>query len=74
MITGNDLIQWGFKPGKWFAGALRDAQRMESEGKSHDDVFAYLQTLQPIEMLPRTNGLPFSVLLEPESDIERDRR
>jgi tRNA-splicing ligase RtcB len=72
MITGNDLIQWGFRPGKWFAGALRDAQRMESEGKSQDEIFAYLQTLQPIEMLPRTNGLPFSVLLEPESEVERD--
>lgn len=72
MITGKDLVQWGFKPGKWFAGALAEAQRMEGEGVSHDAIFAHLQTLQPVELLPRTNAIPFNVFLEPEEDIERE--
>lgn len=72
MITGKELIQWGFKPGKWFADALAQAQRMEADGQDHDQIFAHLQTLQPIEMMPRTNGIPFNVFLEPDSDIERE--
>lgn len=72
MITGKELVQWGFKPGKWFGNALAEAQRMEGEGRSHDEIFAHLQTIQPVEMMPRTNGIPFSVFLEPESDVERD--
>ncbi len=72
MISGNDLIQWGFKPGKWFPDAIADAQRMESEGQSQDAIFAYLQAIMPVEMMPRTNQLPFSVLVEPESDVERE--
>jgi RNA-splicing ligase RtcB len=72
MITGKELIDWGFKPGKWFAGAIEVAQRMERDGQSADAIFAYLQTLQPVEIMPRTNRLPFSVFLEPESDIERE--
>ena len=72
MISGKELIQWGFKPGKWFLGAITDAQRMESEGRSRDEIFAYLQSVMPVEMMPRTNALPFSVFLEPESDVERE--
>ncbi|AZO47752.1 MAG: RtcB family protein [Mesorhizobium sp.] len=72
VITGKDLIQWGFKPGKWFPGAIADAQRMEGEGRSQDEIFAHLQTLMPVEMMPRTNALPFGVFLEPENDVERD--
>ncbi|MER8530383.1 RtcB family protein [Mesorhizobium sp. M0814] len=72
MITGKELIQWGFKPGRWFPGAIADAQRMEREGRSQDDIFAYLQTLLPVEMMPRTNALAFSVFLEPENDVERE--
>ncbi|WP_342634004.1 RtcB family protein [Mesorhizobium waimense] len=72
MITGKDLIQWGFKPGKWFPGAIADAQRMEGEGRSQDEIFAYLQTLTPVEMAPRTNALPFGIFLEPETEVERD--
>ena len=72
MISGKELIQWGFKPGKWFLGAITDAQRMEGEGRSRDEIFAYLQSVMPVEMMPRTNALPFSVFLEPESDVERE--
>ncbi|WP_352577111.1 hypothetical protein [Mesorhizobium sp. M0019] len=72
VITGKELIQWGFKPGKWFPGAIADAQRMEREGRSQDDIFAYLQTLLPVEMMPMTNALAFSVFLEPENDVERE--
>lgn len=71
MITGKELVQWGLKPGKWFPEAIATAQRMEAEGRSHDEIFAHLQTLQPVEIMPRTNGIPFSVFLEPEDEIER---
>jgi tRNA-splicing ligase RtcB len=72
MITGKELVQWGFKPGKWFPAAIEAAQRMALDGLSHDEIFAHLQTLQPATIDPRTNSLPFSVFLEPESDIERE--
>ncbi len=72
MITGKDLVQWGFKPGKWFPDAIEVAQAMERDGKNQDEIFAHLQTLQPQDIELRTNSLPFSVFLEPESDIERE--
>lgn len=72
MITGKELVQWGFKPGKWFPDAIEQAQRMERDGRTPDEIFAHIQTLQPGEIELRTNSLPFSVFLEPESDIERE--
>lgn len=72
VITGKTLIDWGFKPGKWFGSALAFAQSMEAEGQSEDAIFAELQKLQPVELLPRTNGLDFQVLIEPETQDEHD--
>jgi tRNA-splicing ligase RtcB len=71
MITGKDLVAWGFEPGKWFPAAIAAAQRMESEGRNADEILAQVRAMQPTEIPLRTNSIPFSVFLEPESDVER---
>jgi len=72
MITGLTLQEWGFKPGRWFKDALLTANRMRAEGADDDAIFAHLQTMQPVETLLRTNALPYSVFLDPETDQERE--
>lgn len=72
MITGKDLVAWGFEPGKWFPAAIAAAQRMEGEGRSADEILAHVRTLQPADVPLRTNSIPFNVFLEPESEIERN--
>jgi len=71
MIDGNTLIAWGFKPGRWFKGAISAANTMRSGGANDDEIFAHLQALQPIETLMRTNGLPFAMMIDAENDLER---
>ena len=44
MITGNDIIALGFKPGKWFKQAIDHANTHALEG---DTLRAYLQTVSP---------------------------
>ena len=72
MIDGATLIAWGFKPGKWFKDALTVANEMRANGRSDDEVFAFLQGLMPVETLMRTNSLPYSMFLDAENDLERD--
>ena len=52
MLTGNDLIQLGFKPGKWFKEAL---DHLNATGLTGDELTAYLETYRPApvrELLP----------------------
>lgn len=72
MITGKDLMSWGFEPRKWFKDGIRIANEMEAAGASRDEIFARLQELVPVETLLRTNGIPFNIFLEPDNDLERD--
>lgn len=71
MIDGNTLIAWGFQPGRWFKAALENANAMQAGGADDDAIFAALQALQPVETLMRTNGVPFSMLIEAENEMER---
>lgn len=71
-ITGKTLIEWGFKPGKWFPTALARANEMRVSGRSDDDIFEALQDLQPVEILMRTNRLDYQAFIEPENEIERE--
>ena len=71
MITGSDLIAWGFNPGKWFPGAIAEASRMRAEGADDEAVFRRLQDLMPVETLTRTNGLPYAMLLDAGTGAER---
>jgi len=71
MIDGNTLIAWGFKPGRWFKDALQTANVMRAGGADDDAIFIALQAMQPIETLMRTNGVPFSMLIDAENELER---
>lgn len=71
MITGETLIQWGFKPGRWFKGAIEAANTMRAGGFGDDAIFSALQGMQPVETLMRTNGIPFSMMIDAENDLER---
>ena len=44
---------------------------MRDGGADDDAIFAALQVMQPIETLTRTNGVPFSMLIEAENELER---
>ncbi|MCA1379460.1 RtcB family protein [Bradyrhizobium sp. BRP05] len=70
MIDGKQLITWGFKPGRWFKDALIAANAMRSGGANDDMIFKALTQMQPSEITMRTNGLPFSMLIDAENDLE----
>lgn len=70
MIDGHQLIIWGFKPGRWFKDAIIAANAMRSGGANDDVIFKSLTQMQPSEITMRTNGLPFSVLIDAENDLE----
>jgi len=71
MIDGSTLIAWGFRPGRWFHGALATANAMHAGGADDDAIFVALQAMQPAETLLRTNGVPFAMLIEPDNEQER---
>lgn len=71
MIDGNTLIAWGFRPGRWFQGALATANAMHAGGADDDAIFTALRAMQPVETLLRTNGVPFAMLIEAENEQER---
>lgn len=73
MITGKTLIEWGFEPGPWFAEAIELANDLKAKHHSPDFVITEISKLQPAEKIAaRTNALPFAVLIEPQTDIERE--
>jgi RNA-splicing ligase RtcB len=49
MITGNDLIAWGFKPGPWFKAAIAHANIMKEAGATDAELPALLQSYAPPE-------------------------
>lgn len=72
MISGKTLIDWGFKPGKWFPAAIETANRMRAQGASEDAILAAVQALMPVEALLRTNRVPYGRFLDADTDAERD--
>lgn len=73
MITGNTLIEWGFKPGKWFADALIAANELRLQGVSDDEIRVKVDGIQeklPPEIPLRGESLPFSQFIEPENADE----
>lgn len=49
MITGNKLIIWGYKPGKWFKAAL---EHINANNLSDGDAIEYLNTVAPADPIP----------------------
>lgn len=75
VITGQKLIEWGFTPGKWFAEAIEAANQMAVAGVPEDVIASAVARIAPApvqEMPLRTNSLPVSVLIDAETDEERE--
>ena len=49
MVTGNDLLNLGLKPGKWFKDALEHINAHALEGEA---LHAYLDTVKPAPVFP----------------------
>ena len=66
-ITGNDLIEMGYRSGKWFRKAL---EHVNSENLTGTALKAYLDEAQPIQILPHEMSKSFHVNIEAESELE----
>jgi hypothetical protein len=71
MITGSDLIAWGYTPGPWFSQALSEASRLAAMGIEPDKIRKRLAMFapEPVTMLARRERgeLPFHLNIEAES-------
>lgn len=76
MVTGQTLIDWGFKPGPWFKDAIAAAKKAEADGFDTVGIHFAVKQLEPkaLDLDPalqvRTNSIPFGVYLDPETDDE----
>lgn len=79
MITGHDLIQWGFKPGPWFKAAIVEANRLAQDPDI--ETFEIVEALQafappePVYIPLRAPGayrhhLHFNIDAENDGDVE----
>lgn len=74
MITGADLIAWGFKPGPWFAPALIEANRLADEGALIGQITDALAAFvpPPVDLMQRREAgeVRYSVNLIAENEAE----
>lgn len=69
MITGKDIIAWGFRQGKWFGEALKTINENDWE---EVEILAYLEQFRlpdPIELQPSKD---FVVNIHAENEFEED--
>jgi tRNA-splicing ligase RtcB (3'-phosphate/5'-hydroxy nucleic acid ligase) len=73
-ISGQDLINAGFKQGKWFAPALAAANAIISEGGSQEDALEAVRKFEPgpVIGLHAHMAVPFHLNIDAENDDERD--
>lgn len=69
-ITGNTLIEMGYRPGKWFKEALAQINERQLEGS---DLVTYLEGIKPPPMLDlHEQAKPFAVNIEAENELEAE--
>lgn len=66
-ITGNDLIEMGYRSGKWFKEALVHVNAHELNG---DALRAYLDEAQPVQIKPHGEAKPYAVNIVADSELE----
>lgn len=81
-ITGQTLIDWGFKPGKWFKDAIEAADKLAREnhfGKANHteaDMVALVKTFEPAPIIPiapqKPGDIPIHYNIDVESEFEQD--
>lgn len=67
MITGTDILNFGYKPGKWFKEAIEFANANNLEGKELED---YLKRVSPPQFEPFAENKPFYVNIIAENELE----
>jgi tRNA-splicing ligase RtcB (3'-phosphate/5'-hydroxy nucleic acid ligase) len=72
IISGQDLINAGFKQGKWFAPALVAANAILSEGGSHEAALDEVRTFEPgpVLSLHGLGAVPFQMNIDSQNDDE----
>jgi hypothetical protein len=50
MINGQDLIAWGYQPGRWFHQAIMRAERARRDGASEEEIRAIVSRLAPNDL------------------------
>ncbi|MFC6223888.1 RtcB family protein [Hymenobacter artigasi] len=69
MVTGNDLLKLGLKPGKWFKDALEYINANALEGEA---LHAYLDTVKPAPEIPLlARPVPFHENIRAETAVEQ---
>ncbi|MGB3547379.1 MAG: RtcB family protein [Saprospiraceae bacterium] len=68
-ITGKTLIEMGYKPGKWFAEALEEANAKQLSGRALGD---FLEDRQPKHLAPFAEARPYYQNLRAESEEEHE--
>ena len=68
-IKGRDLINMGYKQGKWFRTALEHINTYRLEG---DAMKAFLDHAQPREIEPLKSAIPFHQNIKAESPLEEE--
>jgi RNA-splicing ligase RtcB len=68
-ITGHDLIQLGYTPGKWFAEALAHANAHDLSGA---ELSAYLESVAPRTLPPHADPPDYHRNIRPETNEELD--
>jgi len=68
-ITGKDLIELGYRQGKWFSAALDHANANQLTG---DALVTYLDGVVPQYIDPHTEPKPYHVNIEAANELEQD--
>jgi len=68
-ITGKDLIEMGYRQGKWFRAALDHANENRMTG---DTLVHYLDSVQPALIDPHASPKPYHVNIEAANELEQD--
>lgn len=66
-ITGKDLLEMGYRQGKWFRTAL---EHVNAENLAGDDLKIYLDEAQPKQILPYETAKNYHVNIEAENELE----
>ena len=69
MITGNDLIELGFKPRKWFKEVIDYANQNNLSG---DSLKSYAETIRPKPIDPYSVPIDFYKNIRPENEQEAE--
>jgi tRNA-splicing ligase RtcB (3'-phosphate/5'-hydroxy nucleic acid ligase) len=67
-ITGKTLVDWGYKPGTWFAEAITAAEAARQSGADEGEVRAAIDELMPAPALPlrKPGELPYHLNIRAE--------